>query len=658
MKSKILFLVATLNLSLLNFSDVFSQSKYGKITMEEMTMNSYPLDTTATAVILSKVGDARFIYNDLYGFQFENQLTMKIKILKPEGLKYCQHIISYYEQNNQSKEAIIGLSGTTYNLENGKITKTKLGKDFIVDEDQDEKYKIKKITMPAAKVGSVIEYKYTIRSDFFRDFRDFYFQSSIPTAYVLYDVTIPEYFNYSKSTLGYEKINSEITNVNETFSVKVGRGMEQVRCTAERGIFKGVDIPAMKDETHLWTKEDYISKISYELRSIQFPMSTVTQFAAVWGDVDKELRERSRFGGELKKKGLFKDEIAPGELTLEKATEIQNLVKSKVKWNNSNTFLVRNLKDALKDGIGASADINFLLINALKAGGFEAYPVVLSTRSNGRLPIGRPSATAFNYVIVGVQIDDKIYYTDASDEYGDWNILPAEVMVPQARVIKDNFADWVDLTAVSTGRSVVMGNIFVADNSVKKQIKEAHRGMSGRSFRYSFYKGHKDQDEFVEKLANNLNGEIEDFKIQGIDKTNQDVNVEYILKKDEALDDILYLNPMLRVHFEDNPFKTEERRFPINFSHLDTYSQVATIEIPEGYAIEELPKSEKFVFGDNGGISFTYMISKTGNMIQLQYHYQVKTLLILPDAYADLRDFFSKIVQKNSEQIVLKKIAD
>ena len=82
------------------------------------------------------------------------------------------------------------------------------------------------------------------------------------------------------------------------------------------------------------------------------------------------------------------------------------------------------------------------------------------------------------------------------------------------------------------------------------------------------------------------------------------------------------------------------------------------VKIPEGYAIEELPQSEKIIFGDNNDLSFTYRIAVTGNDVSVQYQYVVNTLLVLPDAYADLRDFFSKIVQKNSAQIVLKKIAD
>ena len=44
--------------------------------------------------------------------------------MKTEGLDWCNQEISYYETNRSTKEQINGLSGTTYNLEDGKITKT------------------------------------------------------------------------------------------------------------------------------------------------------------------------------------------------------------------------------------------------------------------------------------------------------------------------------------------------------------------------------------------------------------------------------------------------------------------------------------------------------------------------------------------------------
>lgn len=119
----------------------------------------------------------------------------------------------------------------------------------------------------------------------------------------------------------------------------------------------------------------------------------------------------------------------------------------------------------------------------------------------------------------------------------------------------------------------------------------------------------------------------------------------------------LYITPMINLLFSDNPFKKEDRKFPVNFDYLETYKQMVNITIPEGYAVEELPASQKYVFGDDNAITFSYRIVQNESTILLQYGFQTKELMIGQDLYPGLRDFFSKIILKNSEQIVLKKIA-
>lgn len=155
----------------------YSQTKFGNATMDELNMTVYPQDSTASAVILSKEGETRFIYNEVNGFQFEYTLKVRMKILKNEGLDLCNQSISYYQESRSTGEKIIGLSGTTYNLENGKIVKTKLSNDYIFDEDVENLWKVKKFSMPGAKVGSVVEYKYTITSIYLYELREFVFQA-------------------------------------------------------------------------------------------------------------------------------------------------------------------------------------------------------------------------------------------------------------------------------------------------------------------------------------------------------------------------------------------------------------------------------------------------------------------------------------------------
>lgn len=658
MKTTYLLAIMLCFIFLFQVQESHSQSKYGNATMDELNMTVYPEDTTASAVILLKKGDLRFIFSELYGFQFEYAIQVKIKILKTEGLDWCNQEISYYETNRSTKEQINGLSGTTYNLEDGKITKTKLAKEFITDEDIDNTLKVKKFSMPAAKVGSVIEYKYTIVSDYYYNLRDFRFQESIPIAYVNFEAKIPEYFRYNINYQGYAKLNSVKEPDNESFHIRYkddyGRlQATTVRCNAETLKSEGFNIPAMKKEAYLWTINDYITQVSFELKSIQMPYSMTENKSSSWEAIDKDILSSS-LGSNMKKADLFKEEISKGETTLKRAKEIQDMVKYRVKWNDKRAIVPGNLKDALKDGIGSSADVNFLLINALKAGGFDAYPVILSTRTNGRLPISHPSITAFNYVITALKIDSLMYYTDASAKYGDWNLLPEKCMVPQARIMSESGGRWVNLSNVSNGSALKTAKFIFNDSKYIGTITDTRKGNAAYDLKVSYY-NHKNKEDFIESLAKKTNCKIDSFSVSAIDDTSAPIKMEYTQVADASLgDDFLYINPMMEKHIAENPFQREKREYPVEFDYLTNYLQVVDIEIPEGYVVDELPQAAKLVLNDND-IVLTYRLAQAGNAIKLHYQFQLKKLTFLPEEYESLKDFYAKIVAKNSEQIVLKK---
>jgi len=641
--------------------NMYAQSKFGDATIDELNMVEYPQDTSAVALILNKKGDTRFIYNDLHGFQFEFTMQMKIKILKNEGLDFCNQSISYYQESSREGEKISHLSGTTYNIENGKIIKTKLSKDLISDEDTDKKNKLKKFTMPAAKVGSVIEFKYILVSNYFLELRNFNFQSSVPVLYTSFKVVIPEFFNYNTNMQGYEEINVKRSPVNENFSIRYKDGNGQLKIAnesfpAEEKVFTGKNLPALKYEPYMWTLNDYISKVWFELQYIKFPYSTIQSYSSSWSNIDKELLDSELFGDNLKKSGWFKDDVVKGDITIEKAKEIQNMIKAKVKWNDKDRLLSSNLRDALKNGLGSSADMNFLLINALKAGGFDAYPVVLSTRANGRLPIANPSVSALNYVITGIKIDTTHYYTDASAKYGDWNILPEMCMVPQARAIGQKSLEWIDLSRISSGNYLQNIKVNISEAGAVYNVNNAARGNSAYDIKLNYF-NHKDQQEYIEKLAAKLSGEINNFKIEGIDNQDDDIKIEYTLTKDCNFgEEYIYFNPILTKRFSENPFKNEHRKFPINFDYLENYRTIITIDIPDGYLVEELPQSVKYTLGEQNSVGFTFRTVKNEQQVMIQYQFQVKDLLLLPAEYEGLRDLISKIILKSSEQIVFKKI--
>lgn len=152
-------------------TDTFKPSlKYGKPSEEELTMTTYAPDTAAAAVILYSKSSARyeFMSNE---FRITYNYEVKIKVLKSEGTSYANISIPYYLHTNSSlmKESVSQIDASAYNLENGKIVRTKMKRDLIFEERLNKGYMQVKFSVPSVKEGTVFEYKYQLYSDFYQD---------------------------------------------------------------------------------------------------------------------------------------------------------------------------------------------------------------------------------------------------------------------------------------------------------------------------------------------------------------------------------------------------------------------------------------------------------------------------------------------------------
>lgn len=79
------------------------------------------------------------------------------------------------------------------------------------------------------------------------------------------------------------------------------------------------------------------------------------------------------------------------------------------------------------------------------------------------------------------------------------------------------------------------------------------------------------------------------------------------------------------------------------------------MEIPEGYEVEELPKSTRVKLNEKDGM-FEYLIQQNEHSIQFKCAINIKTATFDAEDYNTIRDFYSFIIKKQGEQIVFKKI--
>ena len=118
--------------------------------------------------------------------------------------------------------------------------------------------------------------------------------------------------------------------------------------------------------------------------------------------------------------------------------------------------------------------------------------------------------------------------------------------------------------------------------------------------------------------------------------------------------DRLYLRPLLTEGYTENPFKEENRLYPVDFGVPITESFSAVYTLPAGYAAEELPKTAVISLPDKGG-RFTYEVKAEGNQLRVLSRLTLNEATYSAEAYGALRELFAMMVAKQAEQVVLKR---
>lgn len=144
--------------------------KFGQPDLKDLKAAPFVGDSAAAAVVLCDYGTTRMEGHG-EGLQIVFERITRIKILTPAGYDHASVGIPLYHREDQS-ERLSSVRGFTYNLVNGLVEKTKLEASSAFLEKRTPNVNVQKFTLPNVRAGSVIEYAYTLRSDFLFNLQD------------------------------------------------------------------------------------------------------------------------------------------------------------------------------------------------------------------------------------------------------------------------------------------------------------------------------------------------------------------------------------------------------------------------------------------------------------------------------------------------------
>jgi hypothetical protein len=660
-------------LFIINLSNA-QEFKLGKVSIAELEEKQHPTEPEAPAAILFEKGNVTFEYTQSDGFQMTTVVQAKIKIYKKEVYEWANKAVRYYIPSTM-RESVSFDDAVTYNLVAGKIEKTKLKSDGEFDEKINKYWSRKKIAMPNVKEGSIIEYKYTIKSPNIVAMKDWSFQTSIPVNYSELKVYTPEYFVYKPNQRGYvfpkttvEKktssitINSKERSGGQGFSgVSTTFNSDKIEYEETQTTYTCQNLPSMKEEAFVNNIDNYTSSISHELTMARFPNQPYKTYATDWETVTKKIYEDDDFGGELNKTGYFEEDIntlISGITTRdEKIATIFSFVKSKVKWNDYTGYGCDDgVKKAYKDGIGNIAEINLMLTAMLRFAQLDANPVLLSTRSNGIALF--PSRAAFNYVIAGIETPEGIILLDAAEKFSTPNILPLRDINWLGRLIrKDGTSTEVDLTPKTLAKETANLAVTISgDGTISGKIRKQYTNHYALLFRDENIVLSKDTyQEKLEKKCHDI--EISDYIRENDSEISKPI-VETFSFKDpkgvEIINNKMYISPLFFLSTNENPFKQEVREYPVDFGFPKEDKFNINIDIPAGFVVETMPVAAALTTGEEIA-NFKYLITNTDEKIQISITSTINAPIVPADYYDVLKEYFQKIIDKQNEKIVLVK---
>ena len=660
---------------LINLTLSAQEIKFGKISKAELQEKVYPLDSTAPAAVLYKKRRTHYKYSATKGFKVITEVHERIKIYDKEGLEWAKKSIYTYHSNG-SKE-LLGIKAYTFNLEKGKIVKNKLKSSSIYEEKLNDYWKNNKFTMPNVKVGSVIEWLYTISSPYAGRIEDVICQYKIPLKKIEIKIEIPKYFTFKYLPNFYYPINVIQTRENRIleFTYKVPEGNRNAFShgntkvnTSRQNIYQIVykineqNIPAIKPEPLISNINNYIAKIHFEHTSTQFPNSIPKYYSLNWDDVAKSIFKSPYFGEQLEETNFLKTDVLnqvnglPTEQ--EKALTLFHFIKTQIRWNgNYGKYTDKGIKRAYQNHEGNVADINLGLVAMFRIAGLKANPVLISTKKHGIQLF--PTVNGFNYVIAALEIGDSLILFDATEPYSTPNVLPIRAINWQGRLVRsDGTSTFVNLFSTKPAKkSISLFAVIDAEgniNGLKRSTYYTNYALNYRKTNNALL----DKD-LLSNLEENNNGiEINDIKIANKKNIYKPIVESFKFKANDlcdVIDNKIYFSPLLFLADSKNPFTLDKRLYPIDFGSKTEDVYKASITIPKGYTISSIPKNLSIGLPDNMGF-FSYIIKVGKTNFQVLSTLKINNPVIPADRYQILKEFYKQLVEKQTEKIVLTKI--
>jgi len=428
------------------------------VTPEDLKLAKIPGDAGAPAIILNRevnVDDQKG-YEDHY---------LRYKVLTDAGKEYANVEITYSKEWNEVEGVqarVVQTDGQAADFHGELLKKTLVRKGgFSVDAVV--------LSLPDVRVGSILEYRYRLRSkfkgpDWLINSSSYIFRwpDSWPSAtWVIQRELFTRHARFTLKAMKGHPIQS-VSFLGDAYSVRSPNPDERV--------LEAENIPAFLHED-LSFPDEY-----QELRIYFYYIVGLGDVNDYWNGYAYQRRERlEQFIGKPKEvSSVLKTVVADGDSPQTKLRKIYTYVqglrnlsyesqRSDKEQKRENLPDNNRVTDVLKRGYGRGNEINYAFAALARAAGFQANMVALASRDRSFLITRIPNSYQLNSLLVHVESFDKDtpeYYLDPANTLCPFGLLPWEESGVQG------------LSLASTGKLFVSTPQPSGDDSLRERSGE------------------------------------------------------------------------------------------------------------------------------------------------------------------------------------------
>jgi len=625
-----------------------SAQDFPAVSPDELKLAAEPQAAGAPAIVLQRRVDRD-------DEQSVENVYFRIKILTEEGRKYADVEIPFdrgYVEVKNIRARITGPDGSTSNF-NGQIYERDLVKGKWL------RYVAKTFTFPDVRVGSILEYSYSL------DLRGFLFDSrwilntGLFTKNAQFSLR-PRRFSYGAPLY-----------LQWTWSLPVG--MQPMEDPDHVIRMNAVNIPAFQEEEFMPPENELKARVDFiylsgvvEKDSDKFWKRIGTQ----WNEgLDRFLGKPKPMEEALRQIVSAND---PPETKLRKIyARVQamrnrsfELEKTAKEEKRNKDKLAENVNDIWKHGYGTSVELPWLFLGLARAAGFEASGCWVSNRSDTFFNPRLLQSYALRNNVVQVKLNGKDMFFDPGSAFAPFGFLPWMETFTPGLCLDSAGGKWVRTPLPESSQSQahhVAAFKLSPEGNLEGKLTVTYTGLEAMYHRAEERNadevGRRKTLEELVKTRIPTAAEVQLTNQPDWSNSEAPLVAEFDVKIPNWTSNAgsrMLLPVGVFSRGEKHLFEHADRVHPIYFGYPFGQADDVTIELPEQWHVTALPKART-----RKGDSITYKMDVTENNKSLHVTRELESdiYLLQKDRYQVLRGFFDAVRTGDEDQIVLQAAA-